>query len=46
MLVNAAGGRTYSPSEISTWMKQAGFTDIAKKIPGERVLISGTTKMS
>jgi len=44
MLVNTEGGRTYPPSEISSWMKKAGFTDIAKKILGETVLISGTTK--
>jgi len=44
MLVNTTGGRTYSPSEISSWMKKAGFTDITEKILGETVLISGTTK--
>jgi ubiquinone/menaquinone biosynthesis C-methylase UbiE len=44
MLVNTAGGRTYTPSEISSWMKKAGFTDITVKILGETVLISGTTK--
>ena len=44
MLVNTEGGRTYSPSEISSWMKKAGFTDITEKILGETVLISGTTK--
>lgn len=45
MLVNTAGGRSYSPSEILFWMKKAGFTDITEKILGETVLISGTTKM-
>ena len=44
MLVNTSGGRTYTPAEISSWMKKAGFTDITKKILGETVLISGTTK--
>ena len=42
MLVNTAAGRTYSPSEISSWMKKTGFTDITEKILGETVLISGT----
>lgn len=44
MPVNTALGRTYSPSEISFWMKKAGFTDIAEKILGETVLISGRTQ--
>jgi len=44
MLVNTSGGRTYTPEEISSWMKKAGFTDIKEKILGETVLISGATK--
>jgi len=46
MLVNTAGGRSYTSSEISSWMKNAGFTDIKEKILGETVLISGTNKKS
>jgi predicted O-methyltransferase YrrM len=44
MLVNTAAGRSYAPSEISSWMKKAGFTDITEQILGETVLISGTTQ--
>ena len=43
MLVNTAAGRSYSPSEISSWMKKTGFTDITEKILGETILISGAT---
>ena len=46
MLVNTAGGRSYAPSEISSWMKKAGFANITEKILGETVLISGTNKKS
>lgn len=46
MLVNTARDRSYTSSEISSWMKNAGFTDIKEKILGKTVLISGTKKKS
>jgi len=45
MLVNTPGGRTYSPSEIRSWMKKTGLNDFEEKIIGDTVLIAGTTKM-
>ncbi len=44
MLVNTPHGRTYTPNEMSAWMKRAGFTGIAKKILDETVLMIGTKK--
>lgn len=44
MLVNTPHGRTYTPNEMSAWMKRAGFTRIAKKILDETVLMIGTKK--
>jgi len=41
MLVNTPHGRTYTPGEMSSWMKRAGFTGIDLKKPGETVLITG-----
>jgi 2-polyprenyl-3-methyl-5-hydroxy-6-metoxy-1,4-benzoquinol methylase len=44
MLVNTPGGRTYTPKEMSTWMKKAGFVQIDKKLLGDTVLLIGTGK--
>lgn len=44
MLVNTPEGRTYSPKEISSWMKKAGFRAIKTKLLGETVLLSGSSK--
>ncbi len=42
MLVNTPQGRTYTPDEISVWMKKAGFEAIEKKLLDETVLIIGS----
>jgi hypothetical protein len=42
MLVNTDRGRTYTPNEMSLWMKKAGFDGIKKKLLDETVLITGT----
>lgn len=44
MLVNTPKGRSYTPGEMSSWMKKAGFIDISKKIIDDTVLITGTKK--
>jgi ubiquinone/menaquinone biosynthesis C-methylase UbiE/predicted transcriptional regulator len=44
MLVNTPRGRTYTPNEMSAWMKKAGFTGIEKKVLEETVLMTGTKK--
>lgn len=44
MLVNTTDGRTYTPKEISSWMKKAAFGKIEKKLLGETVLLSGSKK--
>lgn len=46
MLVNTTNGRTYTPNEMSSWMKKAGFRDVEKKVLDETVLIAGTKKSS
>ncbi|MEW6108600.1 MAG: methyltransferase [Nitrospirota bacterium] len=46
MLVNTPGGRTYTPGEMSAWMKKTGFSDIGCKIIDDTVLITGTKKKS
>ncbi len=40
MLVSNAGGRSYSPDEISTWLIDAGFADIRMIHRSDTVLIS------
>jgi len=40
MLVNTSGGRTYSPVEISTWFRKAGFKKVSKKAVADGVLVS------
>lgn len=44
MLVNTIRGRTYTPDEMSAWMKKAGFTGIEKKTLNETVLMTGARK--
>ncbi len=44
MLVNTTNGRTYTPNEMSSWMKKAGFRGMEKKVIDETVLITGTKK--
>ena len=41
MLVNTPGGRTYTPKEMSGWLKKAGCRDIKTTFLGETVLIEG-----
>jgi len=44
MLVHTAGGNTYTPKEMSGWMKKAGFTNIKTTLLDETVLIEGRKK--
>ncbi len=44
MLVNTPGGRTYTPREMSGWMKKAGFARTEVKLLGDTVLLAGTKK--
>ncbi len=44
MLVHTVSGRTYTPKEIGTWLKQAGCITVRKSIMDDYVLISGTKK--
>ncbi len=44
MLVNTREGRTYTPREMSAWMKKAGFSGIKTRHLGDTVLITGTAK--
>ncbi len=44
MLVNTTKGRTYTPNEMSSWMKKAGLGGIKKKVLDETVLITGMKK--
>ncbi len=44
MLVNTTKGRTYTPNEMYSWMKNAGLAGIKKKVLDETVLITGTKK--
>lgn len=46
MLVNTTSGRTYSPKEVTGWMKKAGLLKVSSRILGETVLISGTKNRS
>jgi 2-polyprenyl-3-methyl-5-hydroxy-6-metoxy-1,4-benzoquinol methylase len=41
MLVNTPGGRTYTPKEMSSWMKKTGFRDIKTTFLEETVLVEG-----
>ncbi len=44
MLVNTMGGRTYTPKEIGSWLKQAGCSAVRKAIKDDYVLMTGTKK--
>ena len=44
MLVNTAGGRSYSPREMKAWMTKAGFRKIVLKDLGDTVLLTGRKK--
>ncbi|MEJ2683522.1 MAG: methyltransferase [Candidatus Sulfobium sp.] len=44
MLVNTPDGRTYTPKEISAWMKKTGFGQIKTKLLADTVLITGHKK--
>jgi hypothetical protein len=44
MLVNTMGGRTYTPKEIGSWLKQAGCIAVRKAIKDDYVLLTGTKK--
>ena len=44
MLVNTRGGRTYTPREMITWMKKAGFREARQRPVDESVLIAATKK--
>ncbi len=44
MLVNTTGGRTYTPNEMSSWMKRTGFKNIKTTFLEETVLIEGSKK--
>ena len=40
MLVNTSGGRTYSPGDIRTWFKKAGFKKVSHKTVADGILVS------
>ncbi|HTG00134.1 MAG TPA: methyltransferase [Nitrospirota bacterium] len=40
MLVNTSAGRSYTPQEIKSWLLQAGFKKIVKKVLGDTVVIT------
>jgi ubiquinone/menaquinone biosynthesis C-methylase UbiE len=44
MLINTTGGRTYTPGEMSGWLKKAGFNNIKTTLLDETVLIEGRKK--
>jgi cyclopropane fatty-acyl-phospholipid synthase-like methyltransferase len=44
MLVGTPQGRSYTPREMTSWLKKAGFTGIAQKKLDETVLITATNK--
>ena len=44
MLVHTTGGNTYTPKEMSGWMKKAGFSNIKTTMLEETVLIEGWKK--
>jgi 3-hydroxy-5-methyl-1-naphthoate 3-O-methyltransferase len=41
MLVNTEGGRCYSPGEIMSWLREAGFKEVGERILDDSVLVSG-----
>ena len=44
MLVNTPEGRTYTPREMTAWMKKAGFGNAKCRLLDETVLIAATKK--
>lgn len=44
MLVNTPHGRTYTPKEMSVWMKTVGLSEINVKLLGDTVLLAGSKK--
>jgi len=44
MLVNTPGGRTYTPGEMTSWMKGAGLINLRTKVLDDTVLVSGTKR--
>ncbi|HOO56416.1 MAG TPA: methyltransferase [bacterium] len=45
MLVNTEGGRSYSRSEVKSWLRAAGFKNItAEQMPPRTVIVTGTKK--
>jgi ubiquinone/menaquinone biosynthesis C-methylase UbiE len=44
MLVNTPYGRTYTPKEMSAWMRKAGFSEIKVTVLGDTVLLSGARR--
>jgi cyclopropane fatty-acyl-phospholipid synthase-like methyltransferase len=44
MLVNTPDGRTYTPQEMTAWIKKAGFIGIKTTFLDETVLIEGVKK--
>lgn len=42
MLVNTTSGRCYSPKEMRSWFRKAGFRDIKKQLVNDGVLVSGS----
>jgi ubiquinone/menaquinone biosynthesis C-methylase UbiE len=44
MLVHTTGGNTYTPKEMSGWLKKAGFANIKTTLLDETVLIEGRKK--
>ena len=44
MLVHTPGGRTYTPREMLTWMKKAGFREAKHSLLDESILIAAAKK--
>lgn len=41
MLVNTRDGRTYTPKEMSAWMRKGGFREVKVKLLDDTVLLTG-----
>lgn len=46
MLVNTAGGRSYSVQEMKAWLTKAGFKGVRTKALGETVIVTGKINSS
>jgi predicted O-methyltransferase YrrM len=42
MLVNTSAGRTYTPKEMTAWMKKTGFKTVSERVLGDTVLVTGS----